>query len=212
MATTYTLPDGSLLTKPALTDTADIEVINTSMQNLANNITNLDKFVYGGTLPNNTDLNSVIDPGYYLMSSNYTYTNVPSAWKNYYSVLVLRTSRSATAVMQISIGARSVWVRTRTSATNWEAWAQLDNGGAGWINSNYDLNNLTDGGTYGLGTNYTFQHMPTSVTSGYLTVFNPSISGTYVVQRLQTSSGVFYTRVRSNSTWGSWYKFTGTAV
>ena len=34
--------------------------------------------VMGGTLSNNKDLNTVIVPGFYLLSSNYTYTNKPT--------------------------------------------------------------------------------------------------------------------------------------
>ena len=39
--TTSALPDGTKLTKPAYTDSADIAVINTNMDNIANNINSL---------------------------------------------------------------------------------------------------------------------------------------------------------------------------
>ena len=119
MATTYTLPDGSVLTKPALSDTADITVINTSMQNLANNITNLDKYIHSGALANNTDLNTVGTAGHYLLSSSYTYVNAPSS---VYFLIVSRSTSDNTTIFQLCYGTEVCAFRFRISATTWSAW------------------------------------------------------------------------------------------
>lgn len=73
-----------------------------------------------GTVPNNTDLNSVVTPGYYLLSVNYTYTNMPTGAA---TMLVLKTSMSASAILQVCYGVgRAPCHRFRTDATTWSAW------------------------------------------------------------------------------------------
>jgi len=76
--TTSALPDGTKLTKPAYTDSADIAVINTNMDNIANNInslnSNINQFTGVPTDTYNGDLNSLLTPGWYLLGSGATNT------------------------------------------------------------------------------------------------------------------------------------------
>ena len=211
MATQYTLPDGTKITKPDLADTADITVINTSMQNLANNVTNLNNAIYGGTVPTNTNLNDVVNPAFYLLSMNYTYTNLPP--QQIYSMLVCRSSDTANLVVQFGIGTDYIYYRARTSATSWVSWHKLDLYGHGWIEG-CDLNDLSSPGTYGLSSGKTYQHLPTGEGSGILEVIAPTSNATYITQRL-TIIDRFYIRYKylsNGASWGSWYKFTGTVV
>ena len=85
---------------------------------LSSNIDDID--FKKGTLPNNTDLNSVSTPGYYVLASQNTYTNRPSGMNN---LLVFISSYSSTVVFQM--GARTngnLYFRFRISATTWGSW------------------------------------------------------------------------------------------
>ena len=81
--------------------------------------------VMGGTLSNNKDLNTVIVPGFYLLSSNYTYTNKPTGAD---ALLVLRSSSTAMFVVQIAFGVNiNPQRRYRTAADTWSAWTAYAN-------------------------------------------------------------------------------------
>ena len=73
-----------------------------------------------GTMSNGKDLNTVTSPGFYLLASNYTYTNMPSGS---YAVLVLRSSSTATAVCQVCFRITTPpCCRVRTATDTWTNW------------------------------------------------------------------------------------------
>ena len=78
----------------------------------------------GGTLPNGTDLNTLISPGFYLLSSNWTYTNMPTGAA---AVLVLRSSTTALFVVQIAFGLSNPQRRHRTDTNAWSTWTAYAN-------------------------------------------------------------------------------------
>ena len=165
-----------------------------------------------GIAPNGSDLNNLVEPGLYLLSSTYTFTNMPP---NASAILVLKTARTWTGVLQIAFGIRSVYVRYRSNQNTWEAWNKIDNYGYGWQPTGTNIDNLIQPGTYGLSSNYTYTGLPEGETSGVLEVITPSYSEGYAMQIFRPTAAREYVRYRSASggtVWGSWYKYTGTAV
>lgn len=85
---------------------------------LNNNLSEIDS--KKGTLPNNTDLNDVSTPGYYLLASGNTYSNRPSGMNN---LIVFISSYTSNVVFQM--GAKTdghLYIRFRTGATTWGSW------------------------------------------------------------------------------------------
>lgn len=199
------------LKKPATSDNINVNDINSNMDKIDTYCKDLHDYKYAGTLPTNTDLNDAVDPGFYLLSMNFTYTNLPP--QQAYSMLILRPSTTANVVVQIGIGTEYIYYRMRTSATNWDSWHKFDLFGRGWI-AGCDLNTLTEPGTYGISSNNTYQHLPTGEGAGILEVIAPTSGATYITQRLNIVDR-FYVRYKylsSGASWGPWYKFTGTYI
>lgn len=94
------------------------------------------------------------------------------------------------------------------------AWQAVQMSGGGWLPSGTDIDTIVTPGTYGLSANNTYSGLPTGVTSGILTVVNPSTATTYCIQRIDRGSTVYirYRSASSGTAFGSWYKYTGTAV
>jgi len=165
---------------------------------------------YGGYIPNGTDLNTVILPGYYGLASTSTYVNYPAST---YGLLVRKMSATSTGVLQIAIGTQKLYIRFRTNATNWSSWVSIDNYGGGWLPSGTNIDNIVQPGSYGISSNNNYSGtLPAGVTSGVLEVIAPGTSTTYIIQRI-TQVGFMCERYKSASSgeaWGSWYKYTGT--
>lgn len=199
------------LKKPATTDNININDINSNMDKVDTYCKNLSDAKYAGVVSDNTDLNTLVEPGFYLLSVGYTYINLPPQVA--YSILVYRPYATSNVVVQFTIGTDYIYYRMRTSATNWNSWHKLDLYGHGWIDG-CDINDLTFPGTYGISASKTYQHLPTGEGSGILEVIVPTSNTTYVLQRL-TIIDRFYIRYKylsSGASWGAWYKYQGVAV
>ena len=199
------------LKKPAGTENINISDINGNMDIIDGAVVDLINMHYGSALPNGTDLNNATDIGFYTLSTSSTYGNMPD--RTVYGLMVIKSSASATAIYQIAIGTEAIYVRIRTNSTNWTSWKPIDRYGYGWLES-CDLDTVLTPGSYGLDSINTYQHIPTGVSSGLLEVIAVSTRDTYVWQRITNLSGIYvrWRSVSSGTSWGSWYKFTGTAV
>ena len=199
------------LKKPATSDNAKISDLNSNMDTIDTYCKNLNDHVYGGTVPTQTDLNTVINPAFYLLSVNNVYFNLPP--QQIYSMFVTRPYTTANVVFQLGIGTNYIFFRVRTSETDWDPWHKIDNFGHGWI-AGCDLNTLIEPGVYGISSGQTYTNLPTGETSGILEVLPPTAASSYVVQRLTIINRFFirYKYLTSGSAWGPWYKFEGTAV
>jgi len=163
------------------------------------------------TLANNTNLNDVKTPGCWLLSGSNTYTNKPSSTN---LLMVYRPNPSGTTVLQVAYGITKAYSRFATSATAWSDWLTLDRRGDGWLPTGTDINSIAKAGSYGISGSNTYTNLPTGASYGVLEVIAPGDTENYVIQRLMTGDKIF-TRYRGSSSgtsWGSWYKFTGTAV
>ena len=89
---------------------------------LSNQIADIEKFTYGGTVPNNTDLNDVSTPGTYTISGNNTHANKPNA--DCYMLVVFRPSASSNNKVQISFGTQRMYWRF-ISNTTVQSWTQI---------------------------------------------------------------------------------------
>ena len=165
-----------------------------------------------GTAPNGTDLNTMVTPGFYLLDTTFSYTNMPP---ESHALIVAKTSDTWTGVMQIAVSVYGLHIRFRVNANDWSNWNKIDNQGYGWQPDGTDIDNLLKPGTYGLYDNLTYLGLPTGETGGILEVIAPSRDNYYLMQILRPTAGRFYVRYRSQNSgadWNIWYKFTGTAV
>ena len=96
---------------------------------------------------------------------------------------------------------------------NWSPWYKVALNSRGWVESGTNIDNLLAPGVYGLsGASSYGGTLPSGMTGGILEVLTPSSTGSYIIQRL-TSNSVFAMRYKGQSggtSWGPWYKFTGT--
>ena len=93
-----------------------------------------------GTLPDQTDLDGVVDMGYYLLASGNTYTHKPNGMNN---LLVLRSSTTSNTIYQLGGQASTgyLWQRFRTNATTWTDWSEF------WPDS-FETFTCADAGSY----------------------------------------------------------------
>lgn len=106
-----------------------------------------------------------------------------------------------------------IYTRNYTNST-WSAWRPVQMSGGGWLADGTDLDDMIYPGSYGLSAANTYPNRPTGFTGGILTVVNPGSSGSYCIQRLETTGAIYvrYRNMSSGTAFGSWYKYTGTAV
>lgn len=135
---TSALPDGSTLTKPAYTDSADIAVINTNMDKIVSNINAenqaLLKDVFalktGTDIPRNTDFNTLTTPGNYRVrsySDSATMTNIPIARAGTLYVKNGMLESGANYIQQIyATFDNNIYIRySENKGSTWSAWDQL---------------------------------------------------------------------------------------
>ena len=214
MATTRTLPvSGGTLTKPALTDTADISVISTDLENIYQEFVsqnnNFKNFIHGGIIADGTDLNTVTDPGVYLLSTSFTFQNYTPQVTNI--LIVLKASATGTTVLQIAYGTPSAYYRFRTTSTSWQPrWMNLTTG-HGWQAKGTNIDELVTPGNYFLSSsNAPFAgSWPSGVTGAvFIEVIAADESGTYAIQRMssftETAEYKRYRGTDSGTGWTSW--------
>lgn len=118
--TTSALPDGTKLTKPAYTDSADIAVINTNMDNIANNINSLNSNIGNLSFVNinseQSNLNNVPMNGYGRI--NLAASLSPNGSANYYDYYSSGTSSHR--YLQV-VGNGMMWFKTYNSGS-WSEW------------------------------------------------------------------------------------------
>ena len=196
------------LKKPAGTESANIADINNNMDLLDSAYADLNSFRYGGTVPNNTDLNNVTTPGFYLLSTSNTYVNAPD--RTAYSLLVLKTSAASTTIYQFCFG--NVQFIGRLKSSSWTPWHNMDRYGDGWQGHGTNIDEMVTPGVYGIDSNTDGGTKPSGVTGGVLVVYAPAHNTSYVAQVLYAASSICF-RLRwgsSGTAWNSWYKIPGT--
>lgn len=196
------------LTKPTYGENADVAVINSNMDKIDTNFTSLNSeltgYIYGGRLANGTDLNTVITPGHYFLSSTFSFVNAPATLS---TLIVQKGASDSTAVLQIGINTTQVWFRYRTNATNWDSWRPITPS-LGWLPSGTDIDTIITPGVYGISSSNTFTGLPDGIVSGLLEVISPNLAGSYATQRLTSFSGTYvwmrYRGQNSGAGWGGW--------
>lgn len=134
---TSALPDGSTLTKPAYTDSADIAVINTNMDKIVSNINAenqaLSKFQAQVLSGSSVDLDTFYGESY--NGFYYITTGVSNAPVDYSGLIVV--ARGA-ASYQICIGANgNLYFRRRVgNPPAWNDWANLGGQSSGTVTQN----------------------------------------------------------------------------
>ena len=173
-------------------------------------------YTYGGNLPSGTNLNDLTETRFWYLTIGGTYTNHPASGVPTTLLVLSQSKTNRQFCVQIAVTSNQIFIRYQgtSSGTVWGQWYYIQRSGNGWQPSGTDLNDLIYPGTYGLSGNSSYSHMPTGVTGGILTVVNPDISGIYCIQRLEVGSTMYirYRSASSGTAFGSWYKYTGTAV
>jgi hypothetical protein len=172
--------------------------------------------VYGGNLPSGTNLNDLTETRFWYLTMGGTYTNHPASGIPTTLLVFSQNKTTQQFCVQIAVTGERVFIRKQFSSggSGWGAWQLMQMSGCGWQPSGTDLNDLIYPGTYGVSGGSTNKHYPTGVTGGVLTVVNPGTSSAYCIQRLEIGSVIYmrYKGASSGTAFGSWYKYTGTAV
>lgn len=173
-------------------------------------------YTYGGNLPSGTNLNDLTETCFWYLTIGGIYTNHPASGVPTTLLVLSKSKTNRQFCVQIAVTVNQIFIRYQgtSSGTAWNPWQCIQKAGNGWQPSGTDLNDLIYPGTYGLSGNSSYSNMPTGVTSGILTVACPGISGAYCMQRLETVNAIYmrYRSASSGTAFGSWYKYTGTAV
>ena len=86
----------------------------------------IESFIYGGSLPNNTALNTVVEPGFYhLFVSQRTFTDTPPDGGTINLLLVSRPVPNGSTILQIGFGISNIYYRFRVDATTWGYWRKV---------------------------------------------------------------------------------------
>lgn len=164
------------------------------------------------TLTAARDLNTLTTTGVYIQGSSAGTTTALGYPVDGFAGEVTVTAQSSGAmVMQRAtyfLGTSTLfgsWIRTRYSNT-WSPWIPIDVGySAGRTSPGQDLNDLTQPGTYLVGSNAV--NLPQAVTTGHVEVMD-RVSGDTLVQRFTgsgaTGAGKIWTRTRVGTTWSAW--------
>jgi len=163
------------------------------------------------TLPDGTDLNEVFEHGLYALSSNYTYSNMPST-KCYY--LFVGRMGTGTIGMQLAFYTTKVFFRVRTGATSWSDWHVF---GSDWgvrrpeivIPANSDFNSYRTPGSYRVTSTEdmkTMANVPFDGTPCRLDVFQTAGDGTDYVKQVcwAYSAESIFIRTKFSSGWTEW--------
>ena len=181
-----------------------------------------------GTLPNNTNVNDVTEPGFYFLNSNsYSYSGLPSSGTFYY-LLVLHSHMDNITYIQIAFyaGMDTYWIRGKKNATSWNSWvkyaslnetikAYLSVSGTA-ILSNSDLDTYTTPGTYvvqSAAVAQSISNCPATFAGGRLEVKTTNSNSASYLKQIYYPGGVapvFYMRCcDGNSVFQSWRRFSG---
>lgn len=90
---------------------------------LNDNLTDTRALIMGGNVPDGTDLNELVTPGYYNMPTSYTYTNIPGT---VYGISVYRHASTGQAVLQVAWHTARFYFRFRVSSTTWAQWRVVE--------------------------------------------------------------------------------------
>lgn len=169
-----------------------------------------------GNLADGTDLDTLMDANKsaYLSIAR-TYPHHPNPGVPTF-LSVFNGTDATTYLVQIAWQKDRIFIRKKyeSNGASWGAWQYIQMGGCGWLASGTNINDITVPGTYGISGNNSYTGLPTGVTSGILEVIAPAATDTYIIQRL-TIASAHYERYRSasnGSSFGTWYKYTGTQV
>lgn len=114
------------LKKPAGSDNINIADINTNMDTIDSAVGTLQKFAQAGSVANNTALNNVVTPGFYLLPSSSTYTNTPPDGGVINVLMVIRTATNASTITQVGFAFNAIYYRFRTDSTTWSNWRKVE--------------------------------------------------------------------------------------
>ena len=201
-------------------DLITAELLNSLENGIYTQSTDLDSFknLFGNQpflnktiLPNNTDLNTVLNSGWYILESSYTYVNYPSAFQGEGSLLLVYAGTTAPAQLLFSVntGIRRFYTRSgRSNSFTNRDWVNMlddpNNLKNVLILSSCDLNNLS-GNIFGILTDdQTYTHVP--IVAGL--IFNFDFSARLSIQICYefTTAALFY-RAKT-TTWKDWQSLT----
>lgn len=164
-----------------------------------------------GLLADNTDLDNVTGPGYYLISSTYTYTHGPD-WFNGLGGIFVVYQAGAYIMQQFYTSRGRTAVRARAAGT-WTAWLAMD-GNNGMLPAGSDINDVHEDGFWFIngaaGVNY--QNMPADIPSGSAAFLTIRRYNTIVQQvMIKYSDGLIAIRSSNTTgqTWRDWRTVAG---
>ena len=164
-----------------------------------------------GTLPNNSDFNSVLVNSIYGLGSGYTYLNKPamltSGW-------LLTFIFQAGYYTQIAIELDGTTIYTRECLNNvWGDWESPDELHHPFINgvipNNTDLDTVISNQYGGLSSANTYTNIPTGLTSGLLISYLYDETRTDISQQIIiTFAGKIWRRYQLLGSWSSWMEYS----
>lgn len=160
-----------------------------------------------GVVANNMDLNSITQPGYWLLNGDYTYTNGP-AWLVSGAGGLLYVGSSGTYVQQVATRSNGQASIRRSSAGSWSTWVALSAGNNGMLPYSTDLNDLIYDGYWFLNgvTEANYGHMPDAIPSGRAGWLTIKHYNNLICQWLDDLNGVtcFRRSLNAGIAWGDW--------
>ena len=165
----------------------------------------VDGFIYG-LLADNTDLDTMVTNGTWILASGYNYPNKPSnlGLPSMLTVSKLQSSYIMQTLVDCYNGKR--WVRRQSSGT-WSDW-QFNGGSIPLLDAGSDLDNVVYNAPYLLATGYSYINLPPNLELPAI-LYTERYSGTTIIVQtiLDYSNARLYTRRRSGGTWNNWSSF-----
>ena len=172
----------------------------------------LDKYE---TLPTNTDLNTVLGNGMYLLTSDSTYSNKPSGYTGTAGFLkVYFVSNWCKQILYSFSYGETFTRRGNANGTTWTDWVRVDADDPtifrvkGILANNTDLNSITTG-TWLIASGGGYTHLPSDwgVKAGFIQSY--VVSSPWVIQFIYTLQGGTIYKRQGNTSTGTWEDWTG---
>lgn len=180
--------------------------------------------IYPG-LPDAISISSSADLDDYTVAGQYygattaiatSLTNAPDGLSSNFTMAVMKISGLAVQVIYPGGGNGEIYMRSETSS-GFQSWVEFVDSSQVMLNtsttisSGDDLDSYTTNGVYGCASSTIAASLSNSpVTSSGFALFVTRYGG-YTIQTIFNGSAM-YCRKQSSSGYGSWYKYTGTAV
>ena len=170
-----------------------------------------------------TNIDNIIKPGSYWLSSTQTSgwpSQEPSNRNAHMDVFTSGGGKVQRMVMYSGTGDNHEYIRMYINS-QWYPWQRVvtgtawDLGLAPQIAANTDLNNMKTPGSYsspGTITSTLTNAPPVASNAFVMQVMVGHLANTYVQLAIDVMGNAMYLRYFNTSSWGSWYKYTGTAV